>query len=128
MTIKGCWVELCQYKYFVDPAVDAVAHWNVYKPVASTNRNLKNVNNTMYHYRMKQFSNFESTKTMVWLTHSWCSSSFGKRKKLNTRTSSQYDGNNIFRVGFSSQKRRNLKCLKLSHINTNPRIIYQIMT
>lgn len=41
VTVEGCRVELCQYKYFVKATVDAVAHWDVYKPVASTNRNLQ---------------------------------------------------------------------------------------
>jgi len=41
VTVEGCRVELSQHKYFVEATVDAVAHWDVYKPVTSSNRNLQ---------------------------------------------------------------------------------------
>jgi len=41
VTVEGCRVELGQYKYFVEATVYAVAHWDVYKLVTSSNRNLQ---------------------------------------------------------------------------------------
>jgi len=41
VTVERCRVELGQYKYLVEATVDAVAHWDVYKPVTSSNRNLQ---------------------------------------------------------------------------------------
>lgn len=41
VTVEGCRVELGQNKYFVEATVDAVAHWDVYKPVTSSDRNLQ---------------------------------------------------------------------------------------
>jgi len=40
VTVERCRVELGQHKYLVDATVDAVAHRDVYKPVASTHRHL----------------------------------------------------------------------------------------
>jgi len=40
MTVKGGRIILRQYAYLVYSAVDAVAHRNINKPVASSNRDL----------------------------------------------------------------------------------------
>ena len=55
MTVEGCRVELSQHKYFVDATVDAVAHWDVYKPVASTNWDLKNACHFITTWNSKKF-------------------------------------------------------------------------
>lgn len=40
VTIQWGWIELSQNKYPVYAAVYAVAHWDVNKPIASSNWNL----------------------------------------------------------------------------------------
>jgi hypothetical protein len=42
VTIKRGRVELGHHEYLVYATVEAVAHWNVDKPVTSSNRNLRN--------------------------------------------------------------------------------------
>lgn len=68
VTVQGCWVELGQHKYFVNSTVDAVAHGDVYKPVASTNRDLKNVFSSIIHnMELTSFdSSFLFSKTSLW--------------------------------------------------------------
>ena len=41
MPVKWCWVELGENVHFVDPTIDAVAHWHINEPVRSSNWNLQ---------------------------------------------------------------------------------------
>lgn len=40
MPVERCRVELSENVHFVDPTVDAVAHWHINQPVCSSNWNL----------------------------------------------------------------------------------------
>lgn len=64
VTVEGCRVELSQHKYFVDATVDAVAHWDVYKPVASPNRNLKTHRTQQTHYSSQFHKHRQNSKML----------------------------------------------------------------
>jgi hypothetical protein len=46
--VQGSRIELGQHKNLVYPTIDAVAHWDVYKPVAPSKRYLQNTMNCMF--------------------------------------------------------------------------------
>lgn len=105
VTVERCGIELSQHKYFVDATVDAIAHWNVYKPIAPPNRNLKNIGHKKASSQNTKMLGFQTTIMRIYIiTYRRCRSSFGQRIEMCPWSSSQYNGNNILWISSYSHE------------------------